>query len=229
MKLIGVLGGMSWESTALYYDLMNREVRRHLGGHHSARVLIHSVDFAEIEKLQHAGDWAGTADILGKAARGLAKAGAECLVIATNTMHLVADEISALSGIPLIHIADATGVALEASKVRHVSLLGTRFTMEQEFYKKRLIENYNLNVMTPPAEERDEIHRIIYNELCHGIVDRNSAARYSEIIENQKNAGAEAVILGCTEITMIVSQETTALPVFDTTALHAKAAVAYAL
>lgn len=229
MKLIGLLGGMSWESTALYYRLMNEEVRAKLGGLHSARVLLHSVDFHDIERRQHAGDWAGTAEILGKAAEGLKAGGAEFLVIATNTMHKVAHEIEAASGLQILHIADPTGEALLNAGVKKVGLLGTRFTMEQDFYRDRLIDKFNLDVMTPDLPDRDTIHRIIYEELCLGIIKPESAAAYCTIIDKFKQSGAEAVILGCTEITMIVSGANSSLPVFDTTALHAKAAAALAL
>ncbi len=229
MKLIGLLGGMSWESTALYYRLINEEVRAKLGGLHSASILLHSVDFHDIERRQHAGDWSGTAEILGKAAEGLKAGGAEFLVIATNTMHKVATEIEAASGLEILHIADPTGEALVNAGVKKVGLLGTRFTMEQEFYRDRLIDKFNLDVMTPDLDDRDIIHRIIYEELCLGITKSESAAAYCTIIDKLKKSGAEAVILGCTEITMIISGANSSLPVFDTTALHAKAAVARAL
>ena len=225
MKLIGLLGGMSWESTALYYRLMNEEVRASLGGLHSARILMHSVDFHGIEQRQHKGDWAGTATILGEAAKGLKAGGAEFLVIATNTMHKVAAEIEAASGLEILHIADPTGAALIKAGVKKVALLGTRFTMEQDFYRSRLVDKFDLDVATPELADRDTIHRIIYEELCLGITKPESAAAYRAIIDKLKQSGAEAVILGCTEITMIVSEANSSLPVFDTTALHAKAAV----
>lgn len=229
MKLIGLLGGMSWESTALYYRLMNTAVRERLGGLHSARVLLHSVDFHEIEQRQHAGDWAGTAEILSQAAVGLKNGGAAFLVIATNTMHKVACEIEEASSLDVLHIADPTGAALLNDGVRRVALLGTRFTMERAFYRARLETKFGLDVIVPEAAERDDIHRIIYEELCLGVTKRLSAARYAEIILAMKARGAEAVILGCTEITMIVDADTSSLPVYDTTALHAVAAVERAL
>lgn len=229
MKLIGLIGGMSWESTALYYRLMNEEVRARLGGLHSARILLHSVDFHEIEQRQHRGDWDGTAEILGEAARGLKAGGAEFLVLATNTMHKVASSIEAASGLSLLHIADPTGEALVRDGVNRVALLGTRFTMEQDFYRARLESRFALEVMVPEADERDDIHRIIYEELCLGVTKAQSAERYAAIISAMKARGAEAVILGCTEITMIVNDANSALPVYDTTALHARAAVAAAL
>ena len=228
MKCIGLLGGMSWESTAIYYRLMNEAVRDRLGGHHSARLLLHSVDFHLIKQLQHEGDWAGTAKILVEAARGLKAGGADFLVIATNTMHKVAREIEAGSGLTIVHIADPTGEALVADGVARVALLGTRFTMEQDFYRQRLEERFGLEVMVPEAGERDEIHRIIYDELCLGIIKRESAEIYREIIAAMKHRGAEAVILGCTEITMIVDEHVSPLPTYDTTRLHAEAAVARA-
>jgi aspartate racemase len=228
MKCIGLLGGMSWESTAIYYRLMNEAVRDRLGGHHSARLLLHSVDFHAIKQLQHDGDWAGTAKILVEAARGLKAGGADFLVIATNTMHKVAREIEAGSGLAIIHIADPTGEALVADGVARVALLGTRFTMEQDFYRRRLEERFGLEVLVPEPGERDEIHRIIYDELCLGIVRRESAEIYRDIIAAMKDRGAEAVILGCTEITMIVDADVSPLPTYDTTRLHAEAAVARA-
>lgn len=229
MKLIGLLGGMSWESTALYYRLMNEEAKARLGGLHSARVLLHSVDFQEIERRQHDGDWAGTADILSEAAQGLKSAGAAFLVIATNTMHKVADTIEDRSGLPILHIADPTGQALLDAGVGRVALLGTRFTMEQDFYRARLESRYGLEVIVPNADARAAIHRIIYEELCLGKTLPPSAEIFRAIIADLATAGAEAVILGCTEITMIVDPATTALPTFDTTALHARAAVNHAL
>ena len=229
MRLIGLLGGMSWESTALYYRLMNEEIRMSLGGLHSARILLHSVDFHDIEQRQHRGDWDGTAEILGKAAAGLKAGGADFLVIATNTMHKVATQIEAASGLGILHIADPTGEALRAEGVKRVALLGTRFTMEQDFYRKRLEDKFGLDVIVPGAEEREAIHRIIYDELCVGVTRPESADAFCAIIAKLKNAGAEAVILGCTEITMIVGDHNSPLPVFDTTALHARAAVKRAL
>ena len=228
MKLIGLLGGMSWESTALYYRMMNEEVKARLGGLHSARILLHSVDFDAIETRQHEGDWDGTADILGEAAKGLAAGGADFLVIATNTMHKVADSIEAQCGLPILHIADPTGAALAADGIRKVGLLGTRFTMEQPFYRERLEGEFDLEVLVPHAESQAAIHGIIYEELCRGVVTEASAEVFHGVIANLA-AGAEAVILGCTEITMIVNPQTAALPTYDTTALHATAAVDRAL
>lgn len=229
MKLIGLLGGMSWESTALYYRLINDAVKARLGGLHSARILLHSVDFHQIETRQHAGDWDGTAQILADAAIGLKRGGADFLVIATNTMHKVADEIETQSGLNVLHIADPTGRALVADNRRRVGLLGTRFTMEQDFYRERLEREFGLTVLLPPADARTEIHRIIYEELCQGIVTQNSAATYRQIIDDLAKAGADSVILGCTEITMIVDPDEVGLMIYDTTALHAAAAVERAL
>ena len=229
MKLIGLLGGMSWESTALYYRLMNEEVRNRLGGLHSARVILHSVDFHEIELRQHSGDWDGTAQILSDAAKGLKSGGADFLVIATNTMHKVAPQIEAASNLDILHIADPTGEALVRDGVRRVALLGTRFTMEQDFYRDRLARKFGLDVLVPGDEDRNTIHRIIYDELCLGVTKPDSALAYVEIITRLMAKGAEAVILGCTEITMIINAGNSPLPVYDTTRLHALAAVERAL
>jgi aspartate racemase len=229
MQLIGLLGGMSWESTALYYRAMNEAVKRRLGGLHSARILLHSVDFHEIEQRQHSGDWQGTADLLTDAASGLKAAGADFLVIATNTMHKVAGEIEAGSGLTVLHIADPTGAALVRDGIRTVGLLGTRFTMEQTFYTERLQKNFGLKVVVPQAPGRNAVHRAIYEELCLGTVTDETRALFAAMIEELREAGAGAVILGCTEITMAVDEASSALPVYDTTALHATAAVDRAL
>ena len=229
MKLIGLLGGMSWESTALYYRLMNEAVREKLGGLHSARILLHSVDFHEIEQRQHKGDWDGTAQILGEAAKGLKAGGADFLVIATNTMHKVAPHIETASGLDILHIADPTGQALKRDGIKRVALLGTRFTMEQDFYRERLTKGFGLDVMVPEDADRDTIHRVIYEELCLGVTKPESALAYVDIIARLKAQGAEAVILGCTEITMIINAGNSPLPVYDTTRLHALAAVDRAL
>jgi aspartate racemase len=229
MKCIGILGGMSWESTALYYRLMNEAVKERLGGLHSASIVLHSVDFHDIETLQHNDDWEGAAVILADAAVGLKRAGADFLVIATNTMHKVADPVEQASGLPLLHIADPTGEALTEDGIRTVALLGTRFTMEQDFYRDRLENGFGLQVIVPGEDDRTEIHRIIYEELCLGIVRDQSHTQFTEIIDRLNDAGAEAVILGCTEITMVVDGQSSSLPVYDTTALHARAAVDRAL
>lgn len=225
MRTIGVLGGMSWESTALYYRLMNERCRERLGGHHSAPILLHSIDFDQIERCQRAGRWDEMAAILGDAAAGLATAGADFLVIATNTMHRLADEISDRSGLEVLHIADPTAEALARDGVRRVALLGTRYTMEQDFYRGRLEGTHGLDVIVPGEADREAVHRIIYDELCLGVVDPVSRALYQEAIERLEGEGAEAVILGCTEITMLIAPGDSVLPVYDTTALHAAAAV----
>ncbi|MBS4726245.1 aspartate/glutamate racemase family protein [Aeromonas veronii] len=229
MKCIGLLGGMSWESTVSYYQALNRGVRAQLGGLHSARVLLNSVDFAGIERLQHAGDWPATARLLAAEARKLQDGGADFLLIGTNTMHKVAPEIEAAIDIPLLHIADATAAKLRADGITRVGLLGTRFTMEQDFYKGRLQERFGLAVLVPDDAERERVHRIIYDELCLGEIRASSRAEYLAIIAGLAAAGAEAVILGCTEIALLVGDARAAVPLYDTTAIHAEAAVALAL
>lgn len=228
MKTIGLLGGMSWESTAHYYRVLNETVRDRLGGLHSAQLVMHSVDFAPIAELQRQDDWADAAIILGSAARGLADAGAEFLVIATNTMHIAASQIEAAAGIPVLHIADPTADAAIAAGVGTLGLLGTRFTMEKDFYVRRL-EERGLTALVPEAADRDTVHRIIYDELVLGIVRAESRAEYRAVIQRLIDRGASGIILGCTEITMLVGQEDSSVPVFDTTDLHALAAADRAL
>ena len=229
MRLLGLIGGMSWESTAIYYRLLNELARERLGGLHSARLLLWSVDFAEIAALQHRGDWDEAGMRLADAARRLEGAGAEALVLCTNTMHKLADTVQAAVGIPLLHIADATGAAIAASGCRHPALLATRFTMEQDFYARRLRTAYGLEPLIPDEPGRAMVHGIIYEELCRGVVRQESKARYLEEIERLRMAGADCVILGCTEIGMLIGQGDLDLPVFDTTALHAAAAMEFAL
>lgn len=229
MKTIGLLGGMSWESTVDYYRVINQGVKAAFGGLHSAQIALYSVDFAPIEACQHAGDWAGTATILSAAARKVEAAGADFLVICTNTMHKVAPEIAAAITIPILHIADATAESLVADGVKTVGLLGTAFTMEQDFYKGRLQEQYGLDVLVPNETDRAIVHRVIYNELCLGTVDAASKAEYLRIIDTLAAQGADAVILGCTEIGMLVQQPDTTVPLYDTTAIHAAKAVELAL
>ncbi|WP_335337251.1 aspartate/glutamate racemase family protein [Sedimenticola thiotaurini] len=227
--MIGMLGGMSWESTVSYYRAVNEGVKARLGGLHSARILLYSVDFQQIERLQHQGDWAATATILEEAALAVQRGGADGLIICTNTMHRVAEQIEQALSIPLLHIADATGRRLAADGVRRVGLLGTRFTMEQPFYRQRLEQRFGIDVLVPGRDERERVHRIIYDELCLGRVRDASRQTYLEIIEALRQAGAEAVILGCTEIALLVQQAQTAVPLYDTTALHAAAAVDFIL
>ena len=229
MKTIGLIGGMSWENTQGYYRIINEGVKRELGGLHSAQIALYSVDFEPIEQLQHRGDWDGTAEILCRAAQSVAAAGADFLLICTNTMHRVAPQVEAAINIPLLHIADATAEQLLAAGVQTVGLLGTAFTMEQAFYKGRLAEHYGLEVIVPNAEDRALVHRVIYQELCLGQVEAASKAEYLRIIDALVEQGAEAVILGCTEIGMLVGQSDTAVKLFDTTAIHAEAAVSRAL
>jgi aspartate racemase len=229
VKTLGLLGGMSWESTALYYREINERVAERLGGHHSAELLLASVDFEPIVALQRAEDWGGAALLLGTHARRLADAGADLLVLCTNTMHRVAAEIEASAGIPLLHIADPTGEALVAGGHRRVALLGTRFTMEQDFYRNRLVDAFGLEVVTPEAEDRELVHRVIYDELVHGVVRDESRAAYRGVVQRLIDAGADSVILGCTEITMLIGAADSAVPTFDTTSLHARAAVDRAL
>ncbi|MEO8528757.1 MAG: aspartate/glutamate racemase family protein [Pseudolysinimonas sp.] len=229
MKRLGLLGGMSWESTALYYREINEGIAARLGGLHSADLVLASVDFATIERLQVAGDWDAAAAILAARAHDLELAGAELLVLCTNTMHRVAPQIEAAIGIPLLHIADPTGEALIAGGHRRVGLLGTRFTMEQSFYRDRLVQQFGLDVLVPAELDRETVHRIIYDELVLGIVRDESRERYRDVIDRLIAAGADSVILGCTEITMLIGPADSAVPVFDTTALHAQAAVTRAL
>ena len=229
MKTIGLLGGMSWESTQGYYRAINEGVKEALGGLHSAKLVLNSVDFAEIEACQQSGDWRKAGEILAQAAQGVEAAGADCLLICTNTMHKVAEDIDDAISIPLIHIADATGESLKQAGVKRVGLLGTAFTMEQDFYKGRLSERHDLEVLVPKAEDRALVHRVIFQELCVGITTNASKAEYLRIIEALKEQGAEAVILGCTEIGMLVTQADTNTPLFDTTEIHANAAVTFAL
>jgi len=228
--MLGVIGGMSWESTLLYYRLLNQGVVARLGGLHSARLLLHSVDFAPLAAQQAAADWGGAAAVLAEAAGGLRAAGAQGLVLATNTMHKVAPAIEAAAGLPLLHIADATGAALAAAGVRRAGLLGTRFTMEDtSIVQDRLRERFGLQLLVPAAEGRAEVHRIIYDELCRGVITETSRAACRRLIEGLGARGAEGVILGCTEITLLVGATDSPLPCFDSTALHAAAAVDWML
>jgi aspartate racemase len=227
-RVIGLLGGMSWESSAEYYRLVNELVREQLGGLHSARCLLASVDFADIEELQVSGQWEAAGQILSQAAVGLEAAGAELLLICTNTMHQVAEQVQASVGIPLLHIADVAADAVTSAGVGTVGLLGTAFTMEQPLYRDRLV-SHGLAVLTPSADDRAQVHRIIYDELCLGVIREESRQIYCEVIRRLASAGAGGVILGCTEIELLISTEDSPIPIFPTTRLHAQAAVAASL
>lgn len=229
MKTLGLIGGMSWESTAIYYRLLNEIARDRLGGLHSAELLLWSFDFAEVAERQHAGDWDGAAAMIVAAARRLESGGAKALVLCTNTMHKVAPAVEAASGIPLIHIADATAERLKAAGVKRPALLATRFTMEGDFYVGRLRDRHGLDPLVPGEEGRAVIHRIIYEELCRGEVRPESKAVYLAEIEALRRAGADGLILGCTEICMLIGPEDTELPTFDTTRIHAEVAMGFAL
>ena len=229
MKTIGLIGGMSWESTVPYYKVVNQIVKEHLGGLHSAKVILYSVDFSEIEEMQRSNDWTAAGELLAKAAISLQSAGADFLVLCTNTMHRVAADIEAAVAIPLLHIADSTAEAVKASKHKTVGLIGTRFTMEDSFYKDRLVNRHDLQVLVPNPDDRKVIHRIIYEELCVGRVLPSSRSEYRRIMAALASAGAEAIILGCTEISLLVGKPDATVPVFDTTYIHAKSAAEVAL
>lgn len=225
MKTVGMLGGMSWESTASYYKAINEGIRESLGGLHSAKICLYSVDFDEIEKLQHQGKWEETAKILSEAAQSIQAGGADFLMICTNTMHKVAPEVEQSISIPLLHIADATAEKLISDNVKNVGLLGTQFTMDQDFYKGRLTEKYGINVIVPEKNHQETVHNIIYSELCLGKIQESSRQQYVEIINQLHGQGAQAVILGCTEIALLVQQQHTSVPLYDTTEIHAAQAV----
>lgn len=229
MKTIGLIGGMSWESSIEYYRIINETAKSKLGSLHSARSIMYSVDFADVETLQHEGRWNDAARLLMGAAKSLENGGADFVVLCTNTMHKVADEIQAHIHIPFLHIADATAQRIKESGLRKIGLLGTRFTMEEDFYKTRLSRKYGLDVMTPGAPEREIVHRVIYDELVLGEIRQDSREQYVNIIERLIKDGAEGVILGCTEIGLLVHREDCRVPLFDTTRIHAEAAVEYAL
>lgn len=226
MKTLGVIGGMSWESSAVYYRLINQGVAARAGGLHSAPLLLHSLDFAGIAAAQAAGDWAGLAAQLGTAAQGLVRAGAGAVLLATNTMHKLADAVQAAAGVPLLHIADATGAALQAAGITRAGLLGTRFTMvDPAIVQDRLRLNFGVSTLLPDAPGRAEVHRVIYEELCRGRIEDHSRVAYQQQIAALQAAGAQAIILGCTEIGLLIEPHHSPLPVFDTTTLHAAAAV----
>ncbi|MHB1303879.1 MAG: aspartate/glutamate racemase family protein [Acidiphilium sp.] len=228
-RVIGLIGGMSWESSAEYYRIINQATRNRLGGLRSARCLMWSFDFGEIEALQHAGDWGGATRLMVDAARRLERGGADFFLICTNTMHRMADEVAASVRIPLLHIADPTAARIAQAGIGRVGLLGTAFTMEQDFYKGRLATRHGLDVLVPEAEDRALVHRVIYDELVQGRVEPASRAAYREVIARLVDRGAEAVILGCTEIMLLIGQQDSPVPLFDTTHIHAETAVEQAL
>ncbi|WP_054942148.1 aspartate/glutamate racemase family protein [Paenibacillus ihuae] len=229
MKTIGLIGGMSWESSMLYYQIINETVKVRKGGHHSAKSLLYSVDFQEIKDLQHQGNWTEATKVMVEAAQKLEAGGADVIVICTNTMHKMAPEVMNSVSIPLLHIADPTAGKIVSDKIKKVALLGTAFTMEQPFYKDRLTGQFGLEVVVPDEADRAVVHDIIYHELCLGIINEHSKKKYLDIIDRLIRQGAEAVILGCTEITMLISQEDCTIPVYDTTRLHAEAAVDFCI
>jgi len=229
VKTIGLIGGMSWESSIEYYRIINEATKAKLGGLHSAKSIMVSVDFAEIEILQHQGKWTEAAQVLIETAKDLENGGADFIVLCTNTMHKVADDIQANVNIPLLHIADATAQLVKESGIQKIGLLGTRFTMEEEFYKGRLSQEYGLSVSVPNAAQRDTIHRVIYDELVLGRIEQNSKEQYLDIIRQMIDQGAEGIILGCTEIGLLIHEQDSSVPLFDTTRIHAEAAVEYAL
>jgi aspartate racemase len=229
MKTIGLVGGMSWESTAEYYRVINQRVKEKAGGFHSAKIVLYSVDFEEVESRQHRGEWRELTAMMIDAARRVERAGADFLLICTNTMHLMADDVQNNLRIPLLHIVDVTAAAVASLSFKTIGLLGTRFTMEQDFYKERLRLKHGLDVLIPGEKEREIIHAILYNELCLGEIKEKSRRAFQDIIAGLEARGAQGIILGCTEIPLIVSPKDSRLPLFDTTALHAEAAVDYAL
>ena len=229
LKTLGLIGGMSWESTVPYYQQINQTVKAQLGGLHSAKLILYSVDFAQVEHLQATGQWAAAGELLADVARKLEGAGADALVLCTNTMHKVADAITAAVNIPLLHIVDPTALAIQQAGLNRVGLLGTRFTMEHDFYRSCLQHTHGLTVLTPPQVDRDLVHQIIYEELCLGQVRDVSRQTYLRVISDLQAQGAQAIILGCTEISLLVQPRDCALPLFDTTALHARSAALWAL
>jgi aspartate racemase len=229
MKTIGLIGGMSWESSLEYYRIINEQIKEKLGGLHSAKSLMYSVDFEEIEKLQHQGNWKEATKLMIDAAKRLEKGGADFVVICTNTMHKMADDVQNNIKIPLLHIADATAEKIKSKGLKKIGLLGTKFTMEEDFYKGRLIKKYGLDVLIPDAKERQIVHDVIYHELCLGKINQSSKDQFIKIIKNLVDNGAEAVILGCTEIPLLVQQKDVKVLLFDTTRIHAEGAVEYSL
>ena len=229
LKVIGLIGGMSWESTVEYYRLINESVKERLGGLHSAKCVLYSVDFAEVEELQRRGQWPQAAQLLAGAAQSVEKAGADFVLICTNTMHKLADTVQAGIGIPLLHIADATAEKVKQAGLQRVGLLGTRFTMEEDFYRGRLASEFGLEVMIPEPKDRETVHRIIYEELCVGTIRPESRGQVADIMSRLVEMGAQGIILGCTELGLLVGAENCHVPLFDTTRIHAQAAVEYAL
>ncbi len=229
MKVLGLIGGMSWESTVIYYQLINRRVRAGMGGLHSSKCLVYSLDFAEIAALQHCGKWDEASVLLCDAAASLKRGGADAIVICTNTMHKLASVVEQHSGLPLLHIADPTADAIKQCGYRRVGLLGTRYTMEQDFYKARLVGQHGLDVLIPDECDRAIVNRVIYDELCIGLIKNESRVAYVEIVRRMQAAGAQCIILGCTEIGMLLTNADVPLPLFDTTVIHAEAAADWAM
>ena len=229
MKTIGLIGGMSWESSLEYYRIINQIVKEKLGEPHSAKCIMYSVDFAEYEKLQHEGKWEELTEKMVDIGRRLEAAGSDLILICTNTMHKMAPQVQESIKVPLLHIADAAADEIKSRNMGKVGLLGTKFTMEQDFYKKRIKDNYGIDVIIPKQEERDIVHNVIYKELISGIINESSRKKFQKIIENLKERGAEGVILGCTEIPLLIKEKDSVIPVFDTTMLHARKAVNLAL
>lgn len=229
MKTIGLIGGMSWESSLEYYRIINQTIKEELGGLHSAKILLYSVDFAEVEKLQHVGDWPGAGKLLVSVAQKLEQAGADFLLICTNTMHKLAEEIEEKIQIPLLHIADLTAKTIQTQGLKKVGLLGTKFTMEEGFYRQRIADNFPIEVIIPKEAEREVVHRVIYQELCLGKIEKTSQEQFKNIIAGLIEAGAEGVILGCTEIPLLIKAQDCPVPLFDTTCIHAVGAALYAI
>ena len=229
MNTIGLIGGISWESTVEYYRIINETVKEKLGGFHSGEIVMYSFDFAEVERLQHQGDWDELATMMIDAAERVKRGGADFIVICANTMHKMADKVQESVGLPLVHIGDVTAESIKAKDMNKVGLLGTKFTMEEDFYKRRLIDKHGLDVIIPGDEERQVIHKILYDELCLGDINEVSKGAFKKAIDHLVERGAQGIILGCTEIPLIVSQEEYEIPLFDTTAIHARAAVDFAL
>lgn len=229
MKKIGLIGGMSWESSQVYYEIINKKVKEVLGGFHSAKCIMDSVDFAEIEKLQHKGDWDTLNKVMVTCAKNLENAGAELLILCTNTMHLCSNEIIENTNIPFLHIAQATGKEIKKQQLKTVLLLGTKFTMEKDFLKEILIKDFNVQVIIPNKSDREIVHKIIYDELVQGKIRETSKKEYQRIINKAIKDGAQGVVLGCTEIPLLIKGSDVAIPIFDTTKIHAESAVAFAL